>query len=80
MAGPTAHATARIQIGHILRIDFVIRQAMGFDLVLSSGFLAFARHVGVLRAVERSGQDVTGVCRTSSGALVGALWAAGPIG
>ena len=50
---------------------------MGFDLVLSSGFLAFARHVGVLRAVERSGQDVTGVCGTSSGALVGALWAAG---
>ena len=50
---------------------------MGFDLVLSSGFLAFARHAGVLRAVERSGQDVTGVCGTSSGALVGALWAAG---
>ena len=50
---------------------------MGFDLVLSSGFLAFARHTGVLRAVERSGLDVTGVCGTSSGALVGALWAAG---
>ena len=27
--------------------------------------------------MERSGQDVTGVCGTSSGALVGALWAAG---
>ena len=50
---------------------------MAFDLVLSSGFLAFARHVGVLRAVERSGNEVSGLCGTSSGALVGALWAAG---
>jgi predicted acylesterase/phospholipase RssA len=50
---------------------------MGFDLVLSSGFLAFARHVGVLRAIERRGCEVSGVCGTSSGALIGALWAAG---
>ncbi len=50
---------------------------MGFDLVLSSGFLAFARHAGVLRAIERRGDEVTGVCGTSSGALIGALWAAG---
>ena len=50
---------------------------MRFDLVLSSGFLAFARHAGVLRAIERSEHEVTGVCGTSSGALVGALWAAG---
>ena len=72
-----AQTTASTQIGHNLLIDTVIRQAMKFDLVLSSGFLAFARHVGVLRAVERSGAEVTGVCGTSSGALVGALWAAG---
>jgi len=72
-----AQATASTQIGHNLPIDIVIRQPMGFDLVLSSGFLAFARHAGVLRAVERSGSTITGVCGTSSGALVGALWAAG---
>jgi len=47
------------------------------DLVLSSGFLAFAAHCGFLRAVEEVGIDVDGVCGTSSGALVGAMWAAG---
>ncbi len=47
------------------------------DLVLSSGFLAFARHAGFLRAVERLDLPVEGVCGTSSGALTGALWAAG---
>ncbi len=47
------------------------------DLLLSSGFLAFARHAGFLTAVEEVGLSVDGVCGTSSGALVGALWAAG---
>ena len=47
------------------------------DLILSSGFLAFARHLGFLKAVEEQGVSVEGVCGTSSGALVGALWAAG---
>jgi len=47
------------------------------DLVLSSGFVAFARHCGVLQAVEDSGATVDAVCGTSSGALIGALWCAG---
>jgi NTE family protein len=47
------------------------------DLVLSSGFLAFARHAGFLAAVEEVGVPVEGICGTSSGALAGALWAAG---
>lgn len=47
------------------------------DLVLSSGFLAFARHCGFLAGVEDAGVAVDGICGTSSGALVGALWAAG---
>lgn len=47
------------------------------DLILSSGFLAFARHVGFLRAVEEAELAVDAVCGTSSGALVAALWAAG---
>ncbi|MBN2358548.1 MAG: patatin-like phospholipase family protein [Deltaproteobacteria bacterium] len=47
------------------------------DLILSSGYLAFARHVGFLAAVEEAGLAVGGVCGTSSGALVGALWASG---
>jgi predicted acylesterase/phospholipase RssA len=50
---------------------------MPTDLLLSSGFLAFARHAGVLAAVEESGLDVGTVVGTSSGAVVGALWAAG---
>lgn len=47
------------------------------DLVLSSGFLAFARHLGVVQAIEERGTAIEAVCGTSSGALVGALWAAG---
>lgn len=47
------------------------------DLVLSSGFLAFARHVGVLAAFEELDLRPEAICGTSSGALVGALWAAG---
>ncbi len=52
-------------------------QPTSYDLVLSSGFLAFARHVGVLRALEQRGLAIDGITGTSSGALVGALWAAG---
>lgn len=50
---------------------------MAFDLLLSSGFLAFARQCGFLTAVEDAGLPVDGVFGTSSGALAGALWAAG---
>lgn len=52
-----------------------------WDLVLSSGFLAFSRHIGFLDAVEdaiaRGDLAVDGVCGTSSGSMTGALWAAG---
>lgn len=47
------------------------------DLVLSSGFLAFSRHVGFLRAVEEVEVEVGAVVGTSSGALVAALWWSG---
>jgi len=47
------------------------------DLVLSSGFLAFASHAGFLAAVEDAGVPVNGVCGTSSGALAGVGLAAG---
>jgi len=47
------------------------------DLVLSSGWLAFASHTGFLAAIEESGLAVGGICGTSSGALTGALFAAG---
>lgn len=49
----------------------------GVDLLLSSGFLAFARHAGVLAAIDAQGVPVNAVVGTSSGALVGALWCAG---
>ncbi len=51
------------------------------DLILSSGFLAFGRQCGFLDAVEDAVKEgtfsVDGICGTSSGAMVGALWAAG---
>ncbi len=47
------------------------------DLLLSSGFLAFGRHIGALAALEEQGVAVDGVFGVSSGALTGALWAAG---
>lgn len=47
------------------------------DLVLSSGFLAFAGHAGFLAAVEDSQVVVGGIMGTSSGALAGALFSAG---
>lgn len=47
------------------------------DLILSSGFLAFARHAGVLAAIEARSLGIDAVVGTSSGAMVGALWAAG---
>ena len=51
--------------------------ALECDLVLSSGFLAFANHSGFLRGVEESGARVRGVMGTSAGALTGSLFCAG---
>ena len=50
---------------------------MVVDVVLSSGFLAFAEQAGFLAGVEAAGLSVDGVCGTSSGALAGALWRSG---
>ena len=47
------------------------------DLILSSGFLAFARHTGVLDAVVERGVEIGAVVGSSSGALAGAFFAAG---
>jgi predicted acylesterase/phospholipase RssA len=47
------------------------------DLILSSGFLAFARHLGVVEALQRHGIVAEAIVGTSSGALVGALVQAG---
>jgi predicted acylesterase/phospholipase RssA len=47
------------------------------DVILSSGFLAFASHIGFLRALEEADVSVEGLCGTSSGALVGAMWMSG---
>jgi predicted acylesterase/phospholipase RssA len=47
------------------------------DLILSSGFLAFARHVGAIAAVLSRGVQPDALVGTSSGALVGALFQAG---
>jgi predicted acylesterase/phospholipase RssA len=47
------------------------------DLILSSGYLAFARHLGALRAIADRGIVIDAVVGTSSGAVVGALLCAG---
>lgn len=47
------------------------------QVVLSSGFLAFAEQAGFLAALEDADVPVAGLCGTSSGALAGSLWAAG---
>ena len=51
--------------------------SQGVDLVLSSGFLAFANHAGFLQAVDDAGLPVRGIMGTSAGALAGSLYAAG---
>jgi len=47
------------------------------DLLLSSGFLAFARHAGVVQALRERAHAIDAIVGTSSGAVVGALIAAG---
>ncbi|KAL3138940.1 hypothetical protein ABBQ32_005753 [Trebouxia sp. C0010 RCD-2024] len=54
-----------------------ISQGPKYDLVLSSGFLAFAAHSGFLKAVEESKVPVASIVGTSSGAISGSLYAAG---
>lgn len=46
-------------------------------VILSSGFLAFARHIGVVRAFAAAGVRPSRISGVSSGSLIGALWAAG---
>ncbi len=50
---------------------------LAVEVVLSSGFLAFAAHSGFLAAVEDAGLAVSGVMGTSAGALAGSLFSAG---
>ena len=48
------------------------------DVLLSSGFLAFAQHAGFLKAVTQKGTlKIERVVGTSSGSLAGSLFAAG---
>jgi len=47
------------------------------DFILSSGFLAFGRHIGFLDGAVQVGVRPGRVFGTSSGALVGALWCGG---
>ncbi len=47
------------------------------DIILSSGYLGFARHIGFLKALEEQEIAVDAICGTSSGAIVGALYCSG---
>ena len=48
-----------------------------FDLVMSSGFLCFSSHCGMLRALEATGHEPAAYIGTSSGALAASMAAAG---
>ena len=48
-----------------------------YDLLLSSGFLAFGSQAGFLAAVEEADVRIDAVCGTSSGALAASLWLSG---
>ena len=48
-----------------------------FDLLMSSGFLCFSSHCGMLRALEDKGLAPSAYVGTSSGALAAAMSAAG---
>ena len=66
-----------IQISRFICVYLLFFLGVCVDVILSSGFLAFASHIGFLRAIEEAKVPVAGVCGTSSGALVGSLWASG---
>lgn len=70
---PSARTYARYTCGAQLRDNGL--DVGGFDVVLSSGFLAFGSHCGFLQAVVDSNIKVRGIMGTSSGALTGALFA-----
>lgn len=48
-------------------------------LVLSAGGAKGYAHIGVIRAIEKSGATITSIAGTSMGALVGGLYAAGKL-
>ncbi len=50
---------------------------MGIGLVLSGGGARGVAHIGVLKALEEQGVEVTHISGTSAGAVVGAMFAAG---
>ena len=64
-------------LSQIAENNALCHYSQGVDLVLSSGFLAFANHAGFLQAVDDAGLPVRGIMGTSAGALAGSLYAAG---
>ena len=63
---------------HVKNFQRSIVKQTKVDLILSSGLLAFARHAGVIAALEDfQSVEVERVVGTSSGALAGSLLAAG---
>ena len=55
----------------------LLKSRQPVDVILSSGFLAFARQAGVLAAIEDFKIDVDRLVGTSSGSLGASLFAAG---
>ena len=58
-------------------LSYLYDLGIEMDVILSSGFLAFARHIGVFDAIDKCDIEVDAICGTSSGSMVGALYAAG---
>jgi predicted acylesterase/phospholipase RssA len=53
------------------------RPQEGYDIVLSSGFLAFAQHCGFLQAANDLQLPINSIMGTSSGAMIGSMYSAG---
>jgi hypothetical protein len=62
---------------YVLKVFAVMPVKVTCDVVLSSGFLAFARHAGFIDAAVDAGITPSRIIGTSSGSLAGSMWAAG---
>ena len=75
---PQTHSKLVYHFEYVIHLlSYVIDLEIEMDVILSSGFLAFARHIGVFDAIEECDIEVDAICGTSSGSMVGALYAAG---
>ena len=66
-------------VGHAQRVDSLAGNSkdISVGLVLSGGGAKGLAHIGVLKAIEQAGVRIDYIGGTSTGAIVGALYASG---